>query len=159
MLMKIRISSLSDGHNNWTDNVAPALIGLDTTLFTGEISVEFSVEKRTGKIPVSIQADATGKFICSRCGEEFNRKVEGKCSVMFVKRENPLPDETPGDDLRSFTPGQMELDVSAEIHDAIFLTIPYKILCRDDCSGLCPRCGTNLNKETCTCADKKMIEV
>jgi uncharacterized protein len=29
-----------------------------------------------------------------------------------------------------------------------------KPLCRDDCKGLCPQCGTNLNRETCTCSPK-----
>ena len=44
-----------------------------------------------------------------------------------------------------------ELDVGAWAGDAIVLSMPHKILCREDCQGLCPSCGTNLNTGTCQC--------
>jgi uncharacterized protein len=43
------------------------------------------------------------------------------------------------------------LDVATWAADAIVLTLPHKILCREECAGLCPSCGTNLNHESCTC--------
>ncbi|HXV34722.1 MAG TPA: DUF177 domain-containing protein [Gaiellaceae bacterium] len=39
------------------------------------------------------------------------------------------------------------LDLSAWAHDAVALALPDKILCRDDCAGLCPVCGKDLNRE------------
>ncbi len=149
--MKIRISSLADGYNHWTEKVEPGEIGLDTSCFTQEIEVEFELEKRSGKIPVTINVKADGTFPCDRCGEEFQRSITGNCSVMFIQRENPLPDEMPGDELRSFSPGQIELDVTTEVRDAIALSMPYKLLCSEDCKGLCPECGVSLNIESCTC--------
>jgi uncharacterized protein len=43
------------------------------------------------------------------------------------------------------------LDLSAWARDAIALELPEKILCREDCAGLCPGCGVNLNVGTCEC--------
>lgn len=43
------------------------------------------------------------------------------------------------------------LDLSAWARDAIALELPEKVLCRDECAGLCPGCGANLNDEACTC--------
>jgi uncharacterized protein len=43
------------------------------------------------------------------------------------------------------------LDLSQWAHDAVALEVPEKILCRDDCAGLCPGCGANLNAEPCRC--------
>jgi uncharacterized protein len=43
------------------------------------------------------------------------------------------------------------LDLSAWARDAIVLSLPDKILCREDCAGLCAGCGANLNQEPCTC--------
>ncbi len=37
------------------------------------------------------------------------------------------------------------------VYDQICLNLPLKHLCMDDCQGLCPECGINLNKETCDC--------
>ena len=42
-------------------------------------------------------------------------------------------------------------DLSAWARDAIALELPEKILCREECAGLCPGCGANLNVETCSC--------
>lgn len=43
------------------------------------------------------------------------------------------------------------LDLSAWARDAVALALPAKILCRDDCAGLCAGCGANLNLEVCRC--------
>jgi len=44
------------------------------------------------------------------------------------------------------------LDLSAWARDAVALALPEKILCREDCAGLCAGCGANLNEEECRCA-------
>ena len=43
------------------------------------------------------------------------------------------------------------LDVDALIRDELFLHLPMKVLCKEDCRGICPRCGANLNHGTCSC--------
>lgn len=45
-----------------------------------------------------------------------------------------------------------KLDLSAWAHDTVALALPDKILCREDCAGLCPSCGVNRNVEQCRCA-------
>jgi len=37
------------------------------------------------------------------------------------------------------------------MREQFFLALPMKPLCREDCKGLCPVCGINRNRETCTC--------
>jgi uncharacterized protein len=51
-----------------------------------------------------------------------------------------------GDDLRSPCLDEEDLDVRAWAHDALALALPTQIVCRDDCLGLCPVCGENLNE-------------
>ena len=61
--------------------------------------------------------------------------------------------ETDDEELRSpYVEGE-ELDVGRWAHDAAILAlpIPVRILCRDDCAGLCPVCGANWNQTTCAC--------
>jgi len=153
--MKIQIDSLKEGHNGWLETVSPGELELNGSPFNGKVSVQLDVDKRSGKIPVSIKAKSVGRFTCDRCGEEFDREIEGKCSIMFVMREQPLPDEMPGDDVRSYFSGQSELDVTSDIRDALLLSIPFKLLCSEDCKGLCPGCGVNLNFEECKCLKEK----
>jgi DUF177 domain-containing protein len=56
---------------------------------------------------------------------------------------------SPGESDELTTPYLVEhrLDLSAWAHDAVALALPDKILCRDDCAGLCPVCGRDLNRE------------
>jgi uncharacterized protein len=48
------------------------------------------------------------------------------------------------------------LDVSAWARDAVALALPDQILCREDCAGLCPRCGANLNEQECACGPAEL---
>ena len=56
---------------------------------------------------------------------------------------------SPGESDELTTPYLVEgkLDLSAWAHDAVALALPDKILCREDCAGLCPVCGKDLNRE------------
>jgi len=149
--MIIRFESLKEGSNHWVENINPRELELDVESFQELVTVELDVEKRSGKIPVSIVTRTLGSFICDRCGEDLRLDIAGNCSVLFMQRDTPLPDELPGDDLRSFRPGQNEIDITVDVRDALLLALPYRHLCSDDCRGLCPVCGENLNLGACRC--------
>ncbi len=55
------------------------------------------------------------------------------------------------------------LDVDQLVCDELILNLPMKVLCSEDCKGICNRCGTNLNHETCDCdirsADPRMAVI
>ncbi len=50
-------------------------------------------------------------------------------------------------------PTRMDLDVAAWARDAMAEVVPMSVLCRDDCAGLCARCGADLNAGPCGCVD------
>ena len=52
-----------------------------------------------------------------------------------------------GDELSSPYLDDQELDVRGWARDALALALPTQIVCREDCAGLCPRCGENLNQD------------
>ena len=57
----------------------------------------------------------------------------------------------------SFYEGET-VDCDPLIYEQIVLQIPMKALCREDCRGLCPRCGANLNLSSCSCPDRDVDE-
>jgi len=64
--------------------------------------------------------------------------------------------ELGNEDLKtSFFSGE-EIDLSKLIRDQIILNVPYKALCHEECRGLCPRCGANLNEGDCGCEGKAL---
>lgn len=93
---------------------------------------------------------------CDRCLSRFGRPVGTELEVRAVMGEGEIP---PEDDLGGkveegipiyLTP-QAVLDLSDAIREAVLLEVPIKNVCSEDCRGLCPQCGANLNLENCGC--------
>ena len=49
-----------------------------------------------------------------------------------------------------------KLDLSEVVCDQIVMEMPYRFLCREDCKGLCPKCGQDLNVERCSCDTREI---
>lgn len=89
---------------------------------------------------------------CSRCLSEvevpiaydFKRKVDLRQTE--EERINDL-------DESSFLTGT-DLDVDRLIYLEVLMAWPMKVLCKEDCKGICPNCGQNLNEGTCSCEDE-----
>jgi uncharacterized protein len=99
---------------------------------------------------------------CSRCVEPVNLRIEDKLRVTFLpKAEMPVDEaEAPeGEDGAEVTDGDLDvfpyegehIDLEPLFREQFVLAIPYAPLCREDCKGLCPQCGTDRNTGTCTC--------
>lgn len=103
-----------------------------------------------GKGKAKVEGSARLSFLagCSRCLAEVPLSLELAFDRMVVSRVGGTEDEE-ADDL-SFMDGSY-LDVEAFIHNEILVNWPMKILCKDDCRGLCPVCGQNLNLGECGC--------
>jgi uncharacterized protein len=61
--------------------------------------------------------------------------------------------EAPGEDEETYPLVGEHLDLRPLVRDALLLELPIAPLCRDDCRGLCPTCGADLNEGTCACED------
>lgn len=46
-----------------------------------------------------------------------------------------------------------EIDIADDIREELLLAFPANIICDEECKGLCPHCGINLNRKSCKCAD------
>lgn len=95
-----------------------------------------------------------GKLVgqCSRCLEECVLPVRREFSlVLSPKREFGREVELSADELSASFYSEDKVDLSALVHEETFLALPSRPLCREDCRGLCPQCGINLNLESCDC--------
>jgi uncharacterized protein len=78
---------------------------------------------------------------CVRC------LADAGLDVRVAAREYQASSPGEADELTTPYVEDTRLDLSAWAHDAVALALPDKILCRDDCAGLCPVCGKDLNRE------------
>ena len=99
-----------------------------------------------------LQASTTA--ICARCAEEFATPSERKFrfvlapKVVGFQEEQDLRDE----DLEFSLYDGDQIDLSPLIKEQYLLSLPSRPLCREDCKGLCPKCGINLNYSECGCS-------
>ena len=87
--------------------------------------------------------------ICDRCGCEFE-------SVKVTPLDAVIVEENTGDDPELFTLEGDGIDLSEVLETCFILDMETKFLCREDCKGLCPTCGKNLNLGPCGC--RKQID-
>jgi len=99
-----------------------------------------------------ISGDVIGH--CGRCLEDYGFPLDADFSVLLVPKTEDLTAETEltGDELDlSVYEGDI-VDLTPLLREQIILALPTRPLCDEDCKGLCPTCGMNLNMETCRCA-------
>lgn len=99
-----------------------------------------------GKALVTGKADMIFQAYCDRCLAE----TEVALTLDFRRTVTSSGTEDDEADDLGFMEGT-HLDTEAFIHNEILVNWPAKILCRDDCRGLCPKCGQNLNMRDCGC--------
>lgn len=93
---------------------------------------------------------------CTRCLEPTLQDMDIETHYLLVTGDGATADaeelELDSDDLGVVQLEDDELDTEPLVREQIQLNVPMKPLCRDDCAGLCPQCGANLNEGSCSCA-------
>ena len=99
--------------------------------------------------------DLTLEFECTRCLKQFEQQMH----VLFEERFYPTLDVvtgvalTPPDDGEDAFPIDAHhlIDLTEAVRQHVLLDIPMVTLCKEDCAGLCPQCGKDLNEGPCNC--------
>jgi uncharacterized protein len=100
-----------------------------------------TLTQTTSGLVLELELDVRLAGPCFRCLED------AALSLHLRSREYHAHADDESDELRTPYLADGKLDLSAWARDALALALPDKILCRDDCAGLCPMCGRDLNRE------------
>lgn len=99
---------------------------------------------------IMLEAEATGEYVtvCDRCGTEIKESIQFEIGENYVRSSAALEK----DEEAVILSGQ-EIDLLKTVSEFAFSAMPSKHLCKEDCKGLCPKCGQNLNVKSCSCAE------
>lgn len=128
-----------------SETVEPQPYGERTVTFSGPLNVKGTYVYDGKAFTVSGRAEAEINANCARCTKAFAEPLSFSFSERFVKGEDDLSD----DETYPYT-GE-ELEIGKAVLDNLFLELPIASVCREDCRGLCPVCGADLNVTTCQC--------
>jgi len=136
-------------------NLEPIELGGQEVLFDQPFTGSAEIWNLDDRLLVKARLSGEADLACSRCLSRYKEPV----SISF--EEEFVPAGPDGADLevqedeesrRTVTPySGDEIDLSEPVRENILLALPMKPLCREDCKGLCPRCGSDLNEGPCVC--------
>ncbi|MBI4417285.1 MAG: DUF177 domain-containing protein [Ignavibacteriales bacterium] len=98
------------------------------------------------------EARAAGEFVCDRCLDQFRMDVTSRHSIVYIQGAEPPDDLAEFEEVQYLPLDSNMIDLGEDVRQFLILSLPLKMLCREDCAGLCPVCGTNRNKSSCSCA-------
>ncbi len=116
--------------------------------FITPVSLKGEIVNRAGVVTLSCEMRFTIKHLCDRCLNEFDREYLMNMEHILVKSTASDDDEY---EYIVCPDNTLELDELA-ISD-LLLQLPTKVLCKEDCKGLCPKCGKDLNYGDCICCE------
>ena len=127
----------------------------DAYRIVAPVALDFDIHKDKEKFRLEGTARTELELSCSRCLEPFRMPVDTEFDLRFLPAsEMPTVEEREMEDedvdISYYRDDQ--IDLNELLREQFYLALPMKPLCTEDCKGLCPQCGTNLNIGTCSCA-------
>ena len=148
--MKIKFTNYDDGihHFDFLENVDDP--NLDER-FSGKLKINCKMDKSHHQIVIDCDIHFNAELTCDRCMATFERAYsEHLQSIYFNTYDNEnVSEEDPG--IYFLSPNEDKIDISNDVIDTMNLSLPMKVLCSDECKGLCSMCGQSLNEAECNC--------
>ena len=135
--MKIKVKDIPTSGANFEGCISARQLDVERDYWTLNKDVEVKAKGcRIGEyINLTICVESEKRILCSRCLEEKILPYQ-----ISFSHQMKISDELE------------EIDITELVRQEIILNIGIRELCRDDCQGICPRCGGNRNKGQCKCS-------
>ena len=147
--MKLYRTELDSGLNNKEILIESNAISIDNVI--GRIECTVSSDKTSTGYRIYGNVLCNNEFSCDRCLIEYKIKINTSFNTILTNNKDIVRDKNT--DVIMFTISDDFVDLSGILHDIIEIEKPIKRLCSDDCKGICPSCGLDLNHSDCSCKD------
>src|SRR5262245_33631675 len=131
-----------------------ARLGRGTRDYRVEPGLGVNLEHYRSGLDVFFQGVLHGQVhgSCARCAEDYTFPLDSDFRAVLTPRAAAVGDAALGaDDMALSTYEGEEIDVTPLVYEQAILALPTRPLCAENCRGLCPRCGANLNQAACGC--------
>lgn len=134
-------------------------LDLPNARVASDVKIDGDLSKSAASTTLKGRLAGTLEIDCDRCLEPQQRPIDIELDLEFV------PERSFGaDDNLELQSGDMKIDALADEHidtaqiarEQILLDVPQQFFCREDCQGLCQKCGANLNETDCGCSDTEI---
>ena len=123
---------------------------------TGDAHIEGEITNQGGYMRLSAAVELPYRGVCARCLDEVDSVFEMPFERTVVT-EGTLTEEQEEDNVDEYVILQNGmLDIDDAVREALILSFPMRLVCREDCPGLCPKCGKPLREGACGCTTKEI---
>ena len=155
MMLALEVARMREGTGRLDQTIpASALAVEEDYRVTAPVVLDAATNKDKEKVRIAGRIRTTIELMCSRCLEPYDVPVDAAFDLFYLPAaEAPDDDEVEvaEEDINTAFYRDGVIDLGEMIHEQLYLALPMKPLCREDCKGLCPVCGANRNTTTCTC--------
>jgi uncharacterized protein len=120
-------------------------------VFDSPLRVQLTLEEMGDDVMATGRVQGRTSMACRRCVDPVVVEMDHPVRLWFRDGITELEAEAEEDHVYALPPKARELDLSDAIREHVILGMPEYVMCKEDCRGLCPHCGTDLNRETCDC--------
>jgi uncharacterized protein len=160
--MLLDLSRFRAGSERLERTFEPPALARPDDLFkiASPVALTAELQKDGQKVRLAGRVRGTLELECSRCLEPYPVQVDSSFDLMFLPDAETAATsdgdergerEVREDDLGVSYYRDDQIDLAEVIREQFYLALPMKPLCKEECQGLCPVCGINRNRETCTC--------
>ncbi|MGD9141011.1 MAG: DUF177 domain-containing protein [bacterium] len=155
-MIRIELDAIPEGfsHIDLLEEASEVGFGEDIGIVSldSPVSLALDAMRSTAEIVLRGRAGVDVTLDCGRCLKQYGTRLEAGLNILCVFGQ-VAPDGVDGcrEGVIEISANSRFIDISGEVRSELMLVLPVKPLCSDDCKGLCPVCGANLNETTCSC--------
>ena len=151
--MEIELRGLKEGINRLRRSISPESLDLEGSDLrcTSVIQADLTLTKNEPIYSIKGSLSGSVRLLCARCLTEFEIELSAPLERIVHRKDKLALAGGASDEITFIAPEAISVDLSDEVREALLLALPIKPLCSEDCLGLCPSCGKNLNEGECTC--------
>ncbi|MGE3518878.1 MAG: DUF177 domain-containing protein [Vicinamibacterales bacterium] len=155
-MLALNLAKIRTAHEHFEREYQPDQVGGSTDAYrvVAPVSLAFDVHKDKDKFRLVGRVVTTLELLCSRCLEPYQLQIDAPFDLRYqphTQNRGEGEQEIEEDDLDTAFYENDEIDLGQLLQEQFYLALPMKPLCSDACRGLCPTCGTNLNRAPCDC--------
>jgi uncharacterized protein len=155
--MRIEVETLTDAGKPFEHTYRAEEIALDDeqASLTSEVEIEGTARRKRDEVRVGGKIKGEAEVLCDRCLAPSRMPFEIEFDTSFISQADAAARgenvELQTEDLALAAYEDGAIDVDELVREQILLALPTRRLCREECKGLCPKCGAYLNTEQCSC--------
>lgn len=154
-MLTVNIATLREGQSQYETDVTATEADLaEHKEFSHPIHILHDFNKVGDEVFIKTSLSTQVDLSCDVCLDDFTLDIDDMVEIVLTKDKELVEREQ--EDVYLIADSTTQVDITDSVRQSLLLAMPLKKECREDCKGLCPHCGVNLNHDHCSCTNENV---